>query len=177
MMGKRTVLGLSLALLMSAGSVIAAPNGPYAGIGGGSSSMDSASTDETFKDTSLKVFLGYQLSDKLAAEIAYSSYGELIDVPGTTSTIEVSGLEASVLGKLPVNSKFSLFGRVGFWAWDASIPFYGSYLELEDGVDPFFGAGLEYNPTDKLQLRFEVNQHEIADTDGTTVNGTVAMRF
>ena len=171
MMNKYKALGATLAILLASSSVNAAPQGGYIGIGAGSSSVEHAVTGEDLDDTSMKVFLGYQFNKNFAAELGYSSFGDVVD------DAELSGVEVSALGILPVNPKFSVFGRVGFWSWDVSVPFAGYYYPILDGTDVFYGGGLEFNPTSRIRLRLEANKYEVEETEGTTVNGTFAYRF
>lgn len=158
-------------------NVNAATSGPYAGVGAGVSSLKN---DELFSDSlenvSKKIFLGYQVNKNFAAEVGYLSFG---DVLGVT---ELTGIEASVIGKVPVTPKFSLYGRFGYWNWSASASVANiTVLDLE-GSDKFLGLGAEFNPAPHHTFRLEANRYDIEDSsglgaDGTTVNLTYARRF
>ncbi len=164
-------------LLLAAVNVNAASKGAYAGIGVGISSLANDDVfNDTLENTSFKAFLGYQMNKNFAAEIGYSTFGDILDVA------ELSGLEASVIGMIPVTPRFSLYGRLGYWSWDVSATISNTTYSLIDGDDKFLGLGLQYNPSQKNQFRLEANRYDVEDSagvllDGTTVNLTYAFRF
>ena len=66
-------------------------------------------------DTAVGATLGYQFSEFLAIELAYTDYGQVQDRNGNSPVTSVSttgyGINARV--SLPINDTFSLFGKIG----------------------------------------------------------------
>jgi len=69
--------------------------------------------------------------------------------------MEVTGMEFSVIGFLPANPNFDLFGKVGMFFWDADLSLTGFPSISEDGSDYIFGMGGQYNPSKNVSIRFE----------------------
>ena len=107
---------------------------------------------------------GFPILPYLAAEVGYTKIGDA-DFDGEwqgfpdTGTIKADGIRASVLGAIPIGNRFSVFGRVGMFAWnvDENEIFDGvpeSYSE--SGTDLVYGAGVQVMLTKKLlDLRAE----------------------
>ncbi|HUW37797.1 MAG TPA: outer membrane beta-barrel protein [Rhodocyclaceae bacterium] len=132
-----------------------------AGIGGVSSSIDS-------KDTGFKLRLGYQLSDRIALEGGYIDFGKAkysgaYTLPGAGSVSgqrEASGVNFDVLGRLPLDNGFSVFGKAGVLlahveskasTADGSASFSNSANTLRPGL----GGGVDYALAKNVDLRAE----------------------
>lgn len=115
-------------------------------------------------DTGFKIFGGYQFNPNFGVDLAWvdlgkASYsGTFSGLPVTGGTVKTSGLNVSAVGTLPLKSGFALFGKVGFFAWDAKandttggVPFSGS----ENGTDVSFGVGASYDFTKNIGIRAE----------------------
>jgi OOP family OmpA-OmpF porin len=124
------------------------------------------------KDSGMKFFGGYQFNQNLAVELAYVDLGKATysgtfgGSPVTGGSVKTSGLNASVVGTLPLNPSFSLFAKAGMFSWEAKArdvtggtPFSGK----EDGADLSFGFGGAYNLTKNFSLRAEWEQFEAID--------------
>jgi OOP family OmpA-OmpF porin len=124
------------------------------------------------KDSGMKFFGGYQFNQNLAVELAYVDLGKATysgtfgGSPVTGGSVKTSGLNASVVGTLPLNPSFSLFAKAGLFTWEAKardttggVPFSGK----EDGADLSFGFGGAYNLTKNFSLRAEWEQFEAVD--------------
>ncbi|PWQ95340.1 outer membrane beta-barrel protein [Leucothrix arctica] len=167
------IAALGLSLIASAAS--AAPqNGLYGGISYGSADyeVNDQAIYPDVKDGAIIAYLGQQLNNYFAAEIG------LVSVTGIEEggiSRDVYGVEASVLGFLPITPKVSLFGRLGYWDWEAE-EFGYTYAANTDLV---YGAGVEYNPTPRLQMRLEAKQYELdgSNENINLVNGSVGYRF
>ena len=167
----KSILAISaLGLSLIAGSAAAAPHqGSYAGVSFGSSTLEEGSFENDLDDTQIAIFLGRQLNQYFATEVGYTSIGDLNDGDRGRSN-DLTGIETSALGFLPVSSKVSVFGRLGYWSWDT---------DFASGEDLLYGAGIEYNPNERFQLRLEAKRYELDgnDADIELVNGSVGYRF
>jgi OOP family OmpA-OmpF porin len=137
------------------------------------------------KDSGMKFFGGYQFNQNLAVELAYVDLGKATysgtfgGSPVTGGSVKTSGLNASVVGTLPLNPSFSLFAKAGLFTWEAKardttggVPFSGK----EDGGDLSFGFGGAYNVTKNFSLRAEWEHFEAVDKISLLSVG-VAYRF
>jgi OOP family OmpA-OmpF porin len=115
-------------------------------------------------DTGFKIFGGYQFNQNFGVDLAWvdlgkASYsGTFSGLPVTGGTVKTLGLNVSAVGTLPLSSGFALFGKVGFFAWDAKandttggVPFSGS----QNGTDVSFGVGASYDFTKNIGIRAE----------------------
>jgi OmpA-OmpF porin, OOP family len=184
------------AIVLASAALLAAPafaQGFYAGGSIGQSDVDeevaaglidSGSVDG--KDTAFKIFGGYQFTPNLAAEAAYVDLGETTysgtfgGAPVTGGKVEISGFNISAVGILPINEKFSAFGKIGIFIWeaDASDTTGGAaFSASDDGSDLSFGLGASYAITPTLSLRAEWERFDSADADADLLSIGVAFRF
>lgn len=136
-----------------------------------------STTDD--KDTGWKAFAGYRIMKYLAVEGAYANLGEVsaniistAPVAGTANVqVESEAWTISALGILPLNDKFSLFGRLGLNVWniDASASGTGSggatYSDSDDGTGVVYGLGAAFHLTPNLNLRAEWERYDFDGDD------------
>lgn len=116
------------------------------------------------RDTGYKIFGGYEFHPNFAMEIAVVDLGKARysgmfgPATVTSGTVDVWGFNFSAVGILPVNPSFALFGKIGFFSWEASwkdvtggIPF----SERENGADLSLGLGAAFNFTKEFSARLE----------------------
>lgn len=151
----------------------AAVAGGYAGVSGGITKIDvcddvnalfpGLSCDD--EDTGFKVFGGYKANENFAIEGLWADLGEVsISGPGGAGTVEVDGFGLAAVGILPLNEQFGIFGKLGIYRWDASG---GGDLAGagDDGTDLMFGAGVNWNFTERFGLRVEWERYDIDGDD------------
>lgn len=146
------------------------------GIGGIASSIDN-------KDTGFKIRLGDQLTDNIAVEGGYVDFGKAkysasYTLPGAGSASghrEVSGLNFDVLGRLPLQSGFSVFGKAGVLlsrvetsvaAADGSA----SLTQRATTLRPGLGGGMDYALSRNVDLRAEWERYFRVGNDSTGKN-------
>lgn len=174
----------SLAVLLGATALPAAAQGWYAGISVGTTSVDvcddlvavgATSCDDT--DSGLKLYAGNEISRNLGVELGWVDLGKVTaSGPGGSAKVEVDGFQIAALGILPVNPRFSVFGKVGLYLWDVSATGSGGSLS-DDGSDIMFGLGLNWNLTQNLDLRAEWEQFDIDGDDVSLISAGVRLRF
>ncbi|MCV6612310.1 MAG: porin [Amphritea sp.] len=107
------------------------------------------------KDTSWKIFAGYNLNENVAFELTYHDFGKSEAVVSSVDVdVEAEGYSLSVLGKLPVSEQFGLFGRLGYIHVDAEAEASGVTAN-GDADDVLFGIGAEYAVSEAVSLRAE----------------------
>jgi OOP family OmpA-OmpF porin len=138
------------------------------------------------KDSAFKIFGGYMFSRHFGIEGAYVDLGEVSysgnfsGTPVTGGRVEVTGVNISALGALPVNEQFSIFGKVGLFLWNAEANDTtggAAFSAKEDGTDLSFGVGAGYNFTRSLGIRVEWEVFETADADATLLSIGLLWRF
>ncbi|WP_300273428.1 outer membrane beta-barrel protein [Halomonas sp.] len=180
------------------------PNeGPYIGVGLGNAELDfdmagyyeslgypNVSSDDS--DTAYKLFAGYQFNPNFAIEAAYANFGEFSassSAPGYAgrSELSIEGFTAGLVGKLPIQNGFSVYGKLGMIAWDAeldesesSVWGSGSLTSSDDGADPFYGIGAEY-VVNQAVMRLEYERYDI-ESEGVglevdLISAAIGYRF
>ena len=167
-------------------------SGFYLGAGAGQFNAkidDVDDVDETVDawdedDTAYKIFAGYRMSRFLAFELDYINLGEPSGavVPGRNVDASVDGFAPFVVGTLPLGPYFEVFGRAGYYFYDATRGVEDTLdnrVEFdEESEDIVYRAGIGANLGEKLNLRFEYEKYDLEgldDTDALWLNA--AWRF
>jgi outer membrane immunogenic protein len=122
-------------------------------------------------DTAYKVFAGYRLNRFLGFELDYVNLGEPSGsvVPGRNVDAAVDGFAPYVVGTLPLGPYFELFGRAGYYFYDATTGVTDTLdnrVEFdEESQDFVYGAGIGANLGEKLNLRFEYERFNLQGLD------------
>ena len=132
------------------------------------------SSDE--KDVGFKLFAGKHINRYLAVEGGYFDMGNFTyntrTVQGGTlnGDVRIRGINADLIGKLPVSQRFMLFARAGMAYVKADTDFSGSRVneaapaEHNEGKwKPHFGVGAEMSLSQKLSLRLEAERVRTRD--------------
>jgi OOP family OmpA-OmpF porin len=137
----------------------------------------SVTIDEDERDRAYKIFGGYQYNNNFALEGGYFNLGQLgytaTTTPAGTLTGEasISGLNLDLVGMLPFSEKFSAFGRLGLSYTRTEDTFSNSgFVPVPANADPSknaanykFGVGLQYDFTQALAMRAELERYRIDD--------------
>lgn len=201
---KKSVCASATALVLMSAQAMAADTGFYAGVGGGVFGVDldteidpaiSSSFDED--DTGFRAFGGWQFSNIFAAEVGYldggsasGTIGDLVaDGVEADLDIDVSGIDLSLVGTLPIGETFFAFGRVGLISWDADLDAVittddgegGTTTETlsssDSGEDPMYGAGFGMNLGDNASARVEYTFYDIGDVDSDFLSASFVWKF
>lgn len=157
--------------------------GFYVGAGVGQATTDlcddlgigGVNCDDT--DTGMKIFGGYKFNPNFGIEAGLVDLGEVsITGPGGTATIEVDGFQFAAVGVYPINPKFSMFGKLGLYMWDASFSAPG-FSESDDGTDLTFGVGVAWNFMRNLSLRGEWERFDLDDVDADLLSASIVFTF
>ncbi|GAB2804420.1 hypothetical protein GCM10027040_36150 [Halomonas shantousis] len=187
-MKRKILMAFSLAaspLFIHAPTALAAPynaDGLYLGIGTGFSSLKNDSDEvgdfiesgsEDFDldddDNGWKAFVGYEFNPYFATEAFYADLGK-VTLEGNdfaNKDLESSAYGLNLVGKLPLTQWFELYAKAGLAKWDTDID--GSLgdidadLEDNDGIDPVYGIGAQFNITSFL-VRAEYERYDF-DSD------------
>ncbi|MDP3516473.1 MAG: outer membrane beta-barrel protein [Pseudohongiella sp.] len=134
---------------------------------------------ETEDQTGFKIFTGYQFNRNFAVEGGYFDLGQFSYTARMepwaimTGDAKMRGLNVDLVGFLPLGEKLSAFGRAGAIYAETRDRFrgYGPVI-----IDPFnahkteaswkYGAGLQYDFTDKVAMRLEAERYRFDDAIG-----------
>ena len=87
-------------------------------------------------------------------------------VPGFNVDSAVDGFAPYVIGTLPLGKYFELYGRVGYYFYDANMGVTDTLdnrVEFDEESEDFvYGAGIGANLGEKLNLRFEYERFDLA---------------
>jgi OmpA-OmpF porin, OOP family len=179
-------LGAATALAQAPGQ----GQGFYLGVSVGTTDADEGNvvplliTSGTIDGTSsgIKLFGGFAFSKNFALEMAWVDLGELnyngtfLGTPVLYGTLETSGLNMSVVGTIPLNPSFSLFGKVGLFAWDANMRDVTggfSYWQTTYDVDISYGVGASFHFNRNFSVQAEWEHYEAIDSIGLLSMGLV----
>jgi OOP family OmpA-OmpF porin len=134
----------------------------------------SCDSDDT--DSGWKFAVGNQISQTLAAEVAYVDLGKgkfSVAGPGVggSGEFQATGFNVGVVGTLPLHRSFSLNGRVGLFLWDADLSVSGvggASSDSESGADLSYGVAAQYhfNPVFSVTVEWERFQ-EVGEESST----------
>jgi OOP family OmpA-OmpF porin len=121
------------------------------------------------EDSSWRIFAGYQFNKYVGLELGYADLGQgegratVTGVGSGTARFEAEAWDLVMVGMLPINERFSIFGKLGFARWDVdasatvSIPGRGTGVgsDSEDGTELTQGVGAQFNFTKNVGARVE----------------------
>ena len=143
------------------------------------SGFTSALVSDHNRETSYKLFGGYQLSPLFAVEGGFFDLGQFgFDAttvpPGTLKgNIRLRGANIDLVGSWPITSRWSVLGRVGANHTQARDTFTGTgaVVVLNPSPSAFdthpkLGLGLQYALNESLSIRAEAERYRINDAIG-----------
>ncbi|HSW06493.1 OmpA family protein [Aquabacterium sp.] len=126
-----------------------------------------------------KLFAGYQFNRYLALEGGYFNLGKFgftsttVPAGSLTGEIKLQGVNADVLGMLPLGERFALFGRVGAQYARARDNFSATGVVRVLNPSPSksetnlkLGGGLQYELSRSVLMRAEAERYRINDAVG-----------
>ena len=158
-------------------------------------SREGFNTDD--KDTAFKLFAGYQFNPNFAVEASYVDFGDftadmsIVGEGGAGSVnaeASADGFGFALVGRLPIDAGFSVFGKLGLIAWDGDIDVVGRAngqtliqdRQSADDIDPFYGVGAEY-VVNQVMMRLEFERYDISDSgedfEIDLISASIGYRF
>jgi opacity protein-like surface antigen len=162
---KKFIAAAALATLASS-AFAAQPNTFYAGVDGGSTKIDDFGDDKG----SYGAFLGYNFHENFAAEIGARRLGKW-DYFG--ADVHANQYSASIIGTLPLQNNFNVFGRLGYNKVTAKAEYQGYTADADDkGVLYGVGVGYQFTPTIAGRVEFQK-----PSSDSRNISAGVAFAF
>ncbi len=166
---------MATALLAASPAAMATDEGGfYAGAGIGLFGVDEGNFDES--DTGFKLFGGWMFNQYVGGEVEYIDGGTVGD---SNFGIDSTGINASLKGNFPISEQFDVFGKVGYYFWDADIDLTGDSGQEanESGSDLSWGLGAGYNFTDNISIVAEWQWFQIEEADADFMSASFVWKF
>jgi OmpA-OmpF porin, OOP family len=196
------ILGLASAMIF-AGSASAQASGDagwYVGASLGQAQVDvdcSGTTACDDKDSSWKIFGGYQFNRNFSVELGYTDLGAVTAstpsfvvppfvIPAANLNVDSTAWELVGIGSLPLGERFSIFGKLGLYygETDTTVDFgaLGAVNESDSTTDFTFGVGMRYDFTRNFGVRAEWQRYMglkamDEDTDVDVISLGVVWKF
>lgn len=120
---------------------------------------------------------GYRVNDNFAIEASYVYLGEAEDEMPPIWTAEVTGLNFSAVGLLPVSSQVDLFAKIGMFKWELDIAEEGyGKVGTDDGTDLSLGLGAAYQVSRDFSVVGEIQRFQVDGSEGKLNNFSVGFR-
>ncbi len=137
----------------------------YIGVGYGQYKFEFEDADTDFKDDQdlMKFFVGGKFNETFGVELSHLNFSDGGDEFLDT---DIKGISLAGVLSAPISEYFSVFGKAGWFAWEADIESKSDIVDFSrsiDGNDFFYGAGLKFKLTDHADLRLEYDRYEIDD--------------
>ncbi|QTF93233.1 porin family protein [Halomonas sp. BM-2019] len=132
------------------------------------------------RDTAFKLFAGYQFNPHFAVETSYVDFGDFTanDEDGEVK-VDLDGFGFALVGRLPIEAGFSVYGKLGLIAWDGNVR-DADGSRGDDDIDPFYGVGAEY-VIDQVMMRLEFERYDMSasgtDFDTDLISASIGYRF
>lgn len=163
---KKIAAAAALAILSTA-AVAAGP--VYVGADVGTTKVDGFG-----RENSYGIFAGYKFTPAFAVEANFRRLATYDFSVGTTRgdvSLDQTGL--SLIGTMPINEAFNVYGRLGYNHAKAKASISG-YTGSGSDSSAMYGIGLGYNFSDTVSGRVEVQK---PGSDTTNVSFGVAFNF
>lgn len=140
------------------------------------------------EDTAFKILGGYQVNPNFAVEFGYTDLGKAQATAAGLGTLsaEVSGIEVLAVGMAPINPKWSLYGKLGFFNWDLdfkdSTGLVGNFSESGTELTYGFGANYDVNPRTAVRIEYQLysdvgEENTTGTTDVSVLGAALLFRF
>ena len=171
-------------LLLFGLPVNAETNGPFIGASIGTASLDDNFDGQNIKDdsTSFRIVAGWRFNEYFALEGGYHDFGDFeqqIDILGNqvTASLSANGFTFGAVGTIPLSERFALMGRAGIFFWNGSAEINFVRQASPEDTNPYFGAGLRFQVSQKIQLTGDWTHYDLEDTDSGVVSVGLQYQF
>ncbi len=114
------------------------------------------------------VFGGYLFNDYFGVELGYRDLGRTtwVDYENKLNDVGAKGMSLGVVGFWPFADRWSLSAEAGAMNYTLSNnKQWGSEYYSDNGIAPYFGAGIGYNITENLKLQAKYRRYESLNED------------
>lgn len=165
----KVIKGIVLVTLVAAASISSAAfaedTGVYAGLNLGVGKLNINTPNGEDKQSSAVggIVLGYKFNPYLAVEGQYTGIGKVTDKVSGSAKGDAASL--AVLGILPLNENFNLYGKLGVAATKTTVSSSLSPMNDATRTGVTYGLGAEYNVNHNLGVRLGWDHYNAAVDD------------
>jgi len=139
----------------------------YMGAGFAEFTVDDQDFGYEADDNGLKLLAGYEFNDYFAVELGYLGGAKIVDEGlFDTEEVDLRALSGSLVGRLPVTSKVSMFAKLGVARYEADFRWWidGDVIDADRFRDNemIYGVGLVLRPRHRFEIRGEYEAIEDA---------------
>jgi hypothetical protein len=162
------LLGAGTALAADSGAADGLKAGPYVGVDAGwigyHDNVDGVSID--LSGFTYSPFVGYQLNKYVALEGSYlGTTNASTTVDGVDVNVKTHGVQAALLGTLPLSPIGGLYARAGLLRWHSTVSSaVAGVSDSENGTDGLYGLGAYLTNNQGLTGRLEATTASINGT-------------
>lgn len=163
--------------------------GWYAGVGIGQAHLANVCADARAggfvgncndKDTSWKIFGGYDFNRNFAVEAGYVDLGEAtlggnVGAVAISANAKAKGWELLGVGTIPVTDQLGIYGKIGAFRWDVDVtataalpPAFAIASAGATGTDLTYGVGVKFDFTRNIGARLEWQRYDNLGDSATT---------
>jgi len=156
-------------------AVFAEDQGFYAGVNLGIGKPNINTTNGLDKSSSAVggIFLGYKVNKNIGVEAQYTGIGKVTDRINGTAKADAASL--AVIGFLPLNDEFNLYGKLGIAATKTTVSTSLAPMNDATRVGITYGLGGEYNFNKSIGMRLGWDHYNAAvDITGGNKNNANA---
>lgn len=128
------------------------------------------------EESGYNVAVGKYLNKNISIELGYADFGgDAESVNGVDAEFEATAIQFSAVGYLPISQNAGLFARVGVERvrTDGTVNTLRANL---DDTNPYYGVGGYLNVSENVDVRVEVQRHEILDTNLDTISAGITVK-
>lgn len=174
-----------LAVLSLASGVAHAERSPgfYVGASIGQGTLDFDDSDFTVaglddSDTAYKVYAGFTFNEFISLEAAYIDAGAPTETIGRfTIRYDLTAINVSAIGHLPLTEAFELFGKAGLTSYDydgeqrVNGVLIGTTSDRDQDVSYGFGAAYSFGVPFEVRAEYEFIEIDSGSYDMVSVGG------
>ncbi len=128
------------------------------------------------QESGYNVAVGKYLNNNISLELGYADFGgDASSVSGVDAEFEATAIQFSAVGYLPLSENAGLFTRVGLERIKTDSEDDTVRANLED-TNPYYGVGAYVNVSENVDLRVEVQRHEILEEDLDTFSAGITIQ-
>lgn len=162
---KGILLGSLVAVASISSAVFAEDTGAYAGLnlGIGKPNINTPNGEDKQSSAVGGIVLGYKFNPYLAVEGQYTGIGKVTDNVSGSAKGDAASL--AVLGILPINENFNLYGKLGAAVTKTTVSSSLSPMNDATRTGVTYGLGAEYNFNHNIGMRLGWDHYNAAVGD------------
>jgi OOP family OmpA-OmpF porin len=175
---------IAVFLMLLALTANAQDNGPFIGASIGSAGLDDDFDGLSIDDsgTAYRIVAGWRFNEHFALEGGYHNFGDfeqtfVVDGEELNVALSADGFTLGAVGNIPLSERFSLMGRAGMFFWDGNADINNVSQATPEDSNLFFGAGLNFQLSQKVQLTGDWTRYDLADTASNVFSVGLQYRF